>query len=230
MASTTADDVALGLSVRRVAAVLAATTITLSVASYAMHLISRALDVEAIAALDVGDEVSLATWFQTLLLTVAALVLLLGGVRARQEQKSTHGWFFLSVVMLGLSVDEAVSFHERLGSALRDLVGAGGVLYYVWVVPALVFVAIVAVVEVGWIRRLPNPTKRFVILAGVIFVAGAAGLELVAGVGDEVHGTETLTSITLSALEECAEMAGISIFVVALLHHLRDHRFSLALR
>lgn len=216
--------------VRSVALVLGGLTVGLSVASYAMHLLTRAADVGTVAALDVGDEVSLGTWFETLLFVLAAVVLLLGARGAVERDEPTRGWTLLAVVMVGLSIDEAVSVHERLGSALRDLLDTGGVLYYVWVVPALAFVAVVALVEVPWLRALPSRTRSLVLLAGVVFVAGAAGFELLAGAGDEARGTATLVSVSLSAGEELAEMAGLTILVVALLAHLVGERFVLTLR
>ena len=176
-----------------------------------------------------GDEVSVATWFQTLLLVAAALVLLLGGLRARHQVTDARGWFFLAAVMTTLSIDEAVSLHERIGSALRSLLDTSGVLYYVWVVPALVFAAVVAAVQVGWLRRLPSATRRLVVLAGAVYVLGAAGFELLAAAGDEANGTATLTSVSLSAVEELLEMSGVSLFVVAILGHLRGARFELEL-
>ena len=215
------------LSVRKIAVTLSAMVIGLSIVSYAMHLLTRAAGKGTIAALDVGDQVSLATWFGSGLFVVAALVLALGGHRAVVEGTSPRGWFSLAVVMLALSIDEAVSVHERLGSALREVFDTGGFLYYIWVVPALIFAVAVAVMQLGWLRSLPPRTRSLVVVAGVIFVLGAAGLELVAGSGDEANGTETLTSITLSAVEELAEMAGLTVFVVALLDHLAGFRFSM---
>ncbi len=223
------DALPVAIGVRVVGAVLLAMTLGLSLASYAMHLVTRAAGADTVAALDVGDEVSLATWFETLLFVLAALVLLLGARRAVAQDEPTRGWTFLAVVMVALSIDEAVSVHERLGSALRDLLDTSGVLYYVWVVPAVAFAGIVALVQLGWLRSLPARTRYLVLLSGVVFVAGAGGLEVLAGLGDEVDGTGTLTSISLSALEELAEMLGLTVFVVALLDHLVGSRFTLVL-
>lgn len=200
----------------------------LSVASYAMHLLTRAVGADTIAALDVGDEVSIPTWFGSGLFVLAAVVLLLGRHQASTTGASTRGWLPLAVVMLGLSIDEAVSVHERLGSALRDVLHTSGFFYYVWVFPALAFVAVVAVMQLGWLRSLPARTRALVMLSGVVFVLGAAGLELLAGAGDEANGTETLTSVTLTAFEEFAEMAGLSLFVVALLDRLSGFDLHLA--
>ena len=150
---------------------LAGSPVALTVGSYAMHLVTRSAGIDTIVALDVGDEVSVSTWFQTLLFLASALVL--------------------------LSIDEAVSLHERAGSALRELLDTGGVLYYIWVLPALAFVALVSAVQFRWWTAFPSRTRMWLGLAEVIFVAGAA--------------------------EEFMEMVGLSIFVRAILDHLRGH-------
>lgn len=229
-ASRDTSDGVISIRVSVLARWLVVTVLSLSAASYVMHLATRAADVGTIAALDVGDEVSLATWFQTLLFLAVAATLGIGRHRARARHEATRGWDFLAVVMVGLSIDEAVSVHERVGSALRDVLDTGGYLYYVWVVPALILAALVALVELGWLRALPVSTRRLVLLSGVIFVLGAAGLEIIAGVGDEANGTQTLTSVTLSAIEELAEMTGLSLMVVALLRHLAGHSITVAVR
>lgn len=212
--------------VRPVAIGLAVAVLGISAASYAMHLGTRAADVGTIAALDVGDEVSLATWFGSGLFVVAALVLLVGRQAAIAAGAPVRGWLSLAVVMLALSIDEAVSLHERFGSALRDLTGATGFFYYVWVFPALAFVAAVGLMQLRWLGSLPSRTRSLLVLGGVVFVLGAAGLELLAGAGDEAHGTETLLSVTMTAVEELAEMTGLSIFVVALLDHVAGYRLT----
>ncbi len=214
---------------RTVALVLVVSAVSLSTASYAMHLITRATGADAIAALDVGDEVSFATWFQSTLFIAAALVLLLGARQARSVGAPTRGWHFLAAVMLALSLDEAVSIHERLGSNLREVLDTSGFFYYVWVFPALAFVLVVVAVELRWLMSFAPRTRNLLLLAGAVFVTGAAGFELLAGVGDESHGSGTLTSISLSMVEELLEMLGLSLFVVTLLDHLIDSRFRLHL-
>ena len=212
------------VSARSVAIGLAVAVLGLSLASYAMHLATRAADVGTIAALDVGDEVSLATWFGSGLFVVAALVLLAGRHRALASGEPTRGWLSLAVVMLALSIDEAVSLHERFGSALRDVTGASGFFYYVWVFPAVAFAVAVGVMQLRWLASLPSRTRTWLVIGGVVFMLGAGGLEPLASASDEEHGTETLRSATLTAVEELAEMAGPAIFIVALLDHLAGFR------
>ena len=205
------------VSPRTVEVVLVAISVILGIASYIMHLTVRARGGESLALLDVGDEVSLGTWFETLLFAVAAVVLLFGG---RTAGRMATRWYVLSGVMLLLSIDEAASMHERLGSTLRDIVDSGGWLYYIWVIPALVFVAAVATYELPWLRSLRSDIARRVVVAGLVFVGGAAFMELLAGPEAEANGTGTLLSISYSAVEELFEMIGLSLFVGAILRHL----------
>ena len=111
------------ISPRTVEVVLIVISLILGVVSYAMHLMVRATGGNTLALVDVGDEVSLGTWFETLLFAIAAVVLFFGG---RAAGSMATRWYVLSGVMLMLSIDEAASMHERLGSALRDIVDSGG--------------------------------------------------------------------------------------------------------
>ena len=221
MTTSTEVSVAIELSPRYVRQFLVGTSIFLAIVSYSAHLVARSRDADSIALLDVGDEVSIGTWFETLLFACAALALLFGG-RATSTFRSR--WYVLAAVMMLLSIDEAASMHERLGSGLRDVVGASGILYYVWVIPALVFVAILAVYEIPWLRSLPPTTARRVVVAGALFVAGAAFLELAAGPEAEAKGTDTLLSISLTGVEELLEMIGLSLFIFAIVDHLSGRR------
>ncbi len=217
----------LAVAPRTVEAALVGASLLLGVASYAMHLVVRARGGETLALLDVGDEVSLGTWFETLLFAIAAVVLLFGG---RSAANLSTRWYVLSGVMLALSIDEAASMHERLGSGLRDIVDASGWLYYIWVVPALVFVAAVALYELPWLRSLPTDVAKRVVLSGVVFVGGAAFMELLAGPEAEANGTGTLLSISFSAVEELCEMVGLSLFIGAILRHLSGRLLSIAVK
>jgi hypothetical protein len=55
-----------------------------------------------------------------------------------------------------------------------------------------------------------------------MFIGGSVGLELFAGVWDEVHGDRNLTSSIESTLEETLEMTGVIVFIWALPGYLAD--------
>lgn len=195
--------------------VLLAISCLLAVVSYTMHLVLRWQGRGAIAALDVGDEVSIPTLFETLLFLVAGLLAL--ALTRLDCQGHTGRVRLLGIVMIALAIDESASLHERAGSALRDAFSTGGILYYVWVVPAVVFAGLVALWEIPWLRSLPAGIRRSVVAAGALFVMSAGGLELLAGPGDEVDGSATLTSISLTAFEELGEMVAVTLLIGALL-------------
>ncbi len=196
---------------------LIGSTLTIAVLSYASHLIQRARGGDSIALFDVGDEVSIGTWFESAQFMIAGLLLaslLRTGVTDSHLTKRVG---LLAVVMFGLSIDESVSIHERVGSALRDTLSTTGYLYYVWVIPAVLAALLLAAWEIPWLRSLPDRVRNRVVASGAIFLAAAGGLELLAGPDDEVSGTATLRSVTLTAFEELGEMLAISLFIVAII-------------
>ncbi len=209
--------------------ILVGSSIGLAIASYTSHLIQRRRGGGSIALFDVGDEVSLGTWFETAEFMIAAIVvasLLLADVTEAHLKNRVR---LLAVVMFALSVDESVSIHERMGSALRDVVSSSGYLYYIWVIPAVVAALALAVWEIPWLRSLPSSVRNRVLGSGMLFVACGGGLELLAGPDDEVNGTATMRSLTLTAIEELGEMLALAFFIVALLELQKDRRLGVRL-
>jgi hypothetical protein len=68
------------------------------------------------------------------------------------------------------------------------------------------------------------------ILAGAIYVGGALGMEMAAGVYDERHGYNTATTAVLSTIEETMEMVGLVVFIHALMQYLAAAHGSLCIR
>jgi hypothetical protein len=58
------------------------------------------------------------------------------------------------------------------------------------------------------------------VLGGALFVLGAVGLEMAAGPLAEAE-EDTVALVTLIAIEEFLEMAGLLVFIVTLLRHIR---------
>jgi hypothetical protein len=63
-------------------------------------------------------------------------------------------------------------------------------------------------------------TRILFLLAGVVYVGGALGMEMVAGVYDQSHGYENAVTATMANVEETMEMAGLVIFIYALTAYL----------
>ena len=60
------------------------------------------------------------------------------------------------------------------------------------------------------------------IASGMIYVIGAMGLEILGGIQDVLHGSNTLVYLLLCTIEEILEMLGIAIFIYTLLSYIRE--------
>jgi len=171
-----------------------------------------------------NNENSIPTWFSivSLLLCSALLFVIAWSCRARRDRFAPH-WLGLAVLFFLLSIDEGASIHELASRPLRELFGAGGWLYYSWVIPGALFVAAFAAVYARFLRALPLKTRILFAASGVTFIAGVIGMELIGGWHVARHGPSNMSFALLTAVEECLEMLGTGLFVYALLDYMERH-------
>lgn len=162
-------------------------------------------------------ESNLPTWFSSALLLAAALLLwLLGRQGATEGGQRVRGyWYGLATIFTFLSIDETAQMHESLTERLRAVVPTEGALYYGWVIPAALFVMVVGLVYLRFLRLLPSRTAGLMALAGALYVGGAVGMEMVGAwldfTGRFRIGSLGYTLVTM--MEETLEMAGVILFV-----------------
>ncbi|MFC3688706.1 hypothetical protein [Aquipuribacter hungaricus] len=164
----------------------------------------------AVRLFDMDEERGLPAWFSTLLLAAVAQALWL---LARQSARSGRARWVrheqgLAVVFAYLSLDEMVSLHEQTITPLRRALDLEGILAFSWVLLFVPLALAVAVLSLGWLRSLPLQAVRLVVLAGALYVGGAAGVEL-AGAGLMDAGrVDTMAYQLTVVVEEVAEIAG----------------------
>ena len=129
-------------------------------------------------------------------------------------------WLGLTILFVLLALDEGMAIHEEIGTFLEDYMDASGALYFLWVVPYGVATLILALVYVKFVWELPKDTRARFVVAGLIFLTGALGIEMLGAQEAELHGYYTVTYGVLYSLEEMLEMLGIILFIYALLSHL----------
>jgi len=127
-------------------------------------------------------------------------------------------WAFLAGLFLFLAFDELFKVHELLIDPMRETLGTSGLLYFAWVIVYGVGVALLSFLffPVWW--RLNKTVKLWLALSAIIYLSGALGFEMIGGAyfeaieekGDLIYGT-------LYTIEESLEMAGLIMFVYALL-------------
>ena len=166
------------------------------------------------SALSLSYEGNLPTWYSSGLLWTSALGLAWCGRLERGRERAW--WWGLAAIFMLLSLDESIELHEQLGGAERH-----GVLYFSWVVPGALITASFCAGYLRFWWRLPAATRRGFAWAFAIYVGGALGMELPLGAWYERHGDEDLGYAVLDFVEESLEIAGLSVFVVAIAGHLR---------
>ena len=173
---------------------------------------------------DLNSENTLGTWFSTFVLAGAALV---AWLLAEPEGRSNRrGWRTIAAMLTAASIDEVATFHELVGAALRSSLDLDGVFLYAWILPAGLVVAVLGVSLLPFLLRLPRPVGRLLIIAGLIYVLGALGLELAEGWLDTRQMDSVGTAI-LTGVEEAMEMGGVLLALSALLGHAGELRVSL---
>ncbi|MGI9054193.1 MAG: hypothetical protein ACR2F2_00175 [Pyrinomonadaceae bacterium] len=176
---------------------------------------------------DLDQEINnLPTWFQSSLLMLCSFLLTITAlIRHEIKDKGIRFWGFLAFIFLYLSLDEAVSIHEQAAVPLRALFHSHGLLFFGWVIPAILLVGLFFVWSLKFLRNLPARVSWLFIIAGVVYVVGALGMEMI-GASYYEKFIETHNHIVdlnytlLTTFEESLEMIGLTIFAFALLDHL----------
>ncbi|PCC68357.1 hypothetical protein SAMN02745121_05076 [Nannocystis exedens] len=135
-------------------------------------------------------------------------------------------WRLLALGFLVISIDEAVGFHEQL-SGRYDV---GGVLYFDWVIPAGILVAVLGVAFIGFLRRLSPETARRFVVAGALYVTGAVLCELPLGWWTERYGDDSFGYALIDWCEETLEFVGLTVFAAALLARLEGRQLAVTPR
>jgi hypothetical protein len=162
-----------------------------------------------------------------LLLTAAVC-----GLCARQSNKKENSfWMLMAIVFAYLAIDEAVSIHELLVPRARIFFHASGAFANAWVIPYGIALIIFLFFIFGPLMRLPAKTRNGFVLAGILFVTGALGFEMIeAGMKNSAvipWMTESLASSIYMLCEESLEMLGIALALRTCLRHLTQRTGSM---
>lgn len=173
---------------------------------------------------DVDAEQNVPTLFSVILLLFASLLLaVITRFKKRERSPERSSWALLSAGFLFMAVDEAASLHEKLNKPFRAFLGtrSHGVLFFSWLVPGLALLLVLTPIFVRFLLKLPRKTRaRFTAAAG-LFLGGAVGMELVGGGYAAAHGQDLIYSL-LATVEESLEMAGVIVFIRALLIYISE--------
>ena len=159
------------------------------------------------------------SWYESVLFLFCSLLLhSVGRLEKNRDHKPTWPWAALTWIFVYFSLDETASIHEMTIIPLRHLLGiSGGYLYYAWVIPAFIFVAVFGWIFWKFFWSLPVTFRIRFFIAGFVFIAGALFTELLgANIASKI-GQENMTYALLVWIEESCEMGGLLLFVAALM-------------
>jgi hypothetical protein len=170
---------------------------------------------------DLDKERNIPSYFSSVaLLFCASILYVIALARKRTSEHDYLHWGGLSAVFLFLSFDEFAELHERLIEPLRTALGTSGVLYYAWVLPYGIFVAIMISIYLPFLRNLGRRIRRLSVIAGVVYIAGAIGCELISGYYFDAYKQKDVTYALIATCEETLEMTGIVIYAYALMSYI----------
>jgi hypothetical protein len=174
----------------------------------------------------VDAENNVPTFFSALLLAIAALILtFIAAEKRRAGDRYRWHWAAIAVLFWCCSVDEAASFHELATEPLRKRMDVGGVLYFAWVVPGFILVMALVAVFYRFVMHLERRVRRMVIASAGVFLSGALGVEMLGAWWASTHQESmSLPYSMIATVEEGLEMAGVILFIGALLTYLGQRR------
>lgn len=212
----------LTFSARRTAQTLLLVVLSLVLLSIAAQVYDRFFPGHGytVGLFSLADENSIPTWYSSLTLLFCSV--LLAKIAAATSLAGGHyvtHWRVLAACFLFLSLDEALSFHERTTEPLRTALGASGFLYYTWVVLGAMFVAGFGLTYLRFLAHLPTRTRNLFLLGGGLYVAGGLGTEAANGKLQEAYGRASALWMTGTVVEESLEMLGIIVFIYALISY-----------
>lgn len=174
-----------------------------------------------IALFDLDKEANIPTLYSSVtLLLCAGLLTFIATARKRQAKREYLYWAGLVVIFLFLSVDETAGLHENLIRPLRTALNTSGVLYFAWVIPYGIFAIAMMIIYSRFLFSLAVRIRYLIIFAGLLYVAGALGGEIIGGPWAELHGQENITYALMTTCEELLEMTGILVFIYALMSYI----------
>jgi hypothetical protein len=153
----------------------------------------------------------------------AFLLWSIGKLEKEKAAKRTFYWKLLCFIFIYLAIDELISIHESFSDDIKDLLGnatAGGLLHFAWIVPYAIIFGFFALFMTKFLFKLPAATRNLFITAGLVFVSGAVGMEMIGGRYVFYNGKEELQYALMITLEEILEMVGVVIFIYALASYL----------
>ena len=163
--------------------------------------------------------------YSTLLLGSSGFMLILIATKTRKLKRkfATH-WLFLGIVFIFLMADEFFAIHEDLVEPIRETLNTSGLLYFAWIIPYTIFIVILFLIYLKFLRNLPKDIYIKFIASGSLYIFGGIIIESFGGRYIESHcWQKDDIYFAMITSEEMFEIIGISLFLYTLLVYIQKY-------
>lgn len=168
--------------------------------------------VSLVTPFDLDRDANLPTWFSSTCLMISALLMAWIGA-ARTPGRDRKLWLTMAFIFVYLSIDEAAELHEITIAPLRKLLGLSGVFHFAWVIPFGLALVVLTLIYFRFWWSLPLATRIGLLLAALVYVGGAMGLEMYGSLIAAAHGEEYWLYRVSIVIEETMEMVGLWLLI-----------------
>lgn len=175
---------------------------------------------------DVDQEKNIPSIFSFCLLLAASILLAVIAIITYQRngRNASLHWWLLCGIFFYLGIDELVEMHEVMAAALRSRFHLTGIFWYAWVIPFGIGLALLFIFFFRFIfHRIPARTRKQFLLAALVYIGGALGMEMLSGWHYTHLGSQGYSWVILTTIEEGMEMIGIILFIQALLEYIHSN-------
>lgn len=169
-------------------------------------------------------------WFKAILMLISSIILFfISQIKKWEQDRFQKHWLFLSLIFLLMNIIQSADIHNALSPCIRTALGVGGWFYFAWVIPGIGIVVALGLIYLRFFMNLPPKTRLLIFIAGLTYVIGAIGLEMATAYYFVRYGMENLGYAGLSAVHEAMKMAGLVLFIHALMDLLGSQKESIRL-
>lgn len=174
--------------------------------------------------LDFDRQTNLATWYQSSLLLLGAFLLsMLTVIKKNTSSRYTTHWTILSVILILLSLDKMVSFHNIFIELANNAPKAQGAANYFWIALVIGILYSVLVVYLSLHNDIPRSTQLLILVASAIYAEGAIGIELIKERIASIPDYSQVMFLIILSLREFLEAIGIIVLIYALISYISTH-------
>lgn len=170
------------------------------------------------------EESNIPTFYSTVGIGVAAALLFIVAVLNKKIKNSNYKyWIFLGTLFTLLAYDETSSMHENINEIFWEKYPDLPVyLGFGWVIPYFIFLVIIGLFSIRFLKSIPKKTAVLFISSGLIYVTGAMGMEFIgAYLWATKGGQASLLYNFFATIEELLEMLGIVFFMYSILDYIQ---------